>query len=90
MHDYSLLTLLACDTACSCLLLPSDNPDAVAVLCLKYAHTRHQRLRPILPYMCILLSSHYTMIAATAMDLHSCMNEIDRQNGQKVPSLTLA
>ena len=27
-----------------------------------------------LPYMCILLSSHYDMIAATVVDLHSCVS----------------
>ena len=45
----------------------------------------HQRLRPILPHTCILLSSHYGMISATVTDLYSCMSESDRQNGRKVP-----
>jgi len=44
-----------------------------------------QRLRLILLYTCTLLSSHYAIIAATAMDLYSCMSESDRQNGRKMP-----
>ena len=49
----------------------------------------HQRLTRRLSYICILLSSPYGMIPATAMDLYSCMSSSDRQNGQKVPFPTL-
>ena len=36
-------------------------------------HTRINKKRTSLSYMAILLSSHYSMIAITTMDLHSCM-----------------
>jgi hypothetical protein len=68
----------------------------VSSLCLAVLHMpippfarARWHLRPIPPYTCTLLSSHYGMIAATATDLSSCMRESDRQNGQKVPHPTL-
>jgi hypothetical protein len=45
----------------------------------------HQQLRPILPYMAVLLNSPYGMIVATAMDLNSYMSSSDRQNRREVP-----
>jgi hypothetical protein len=56
----------------------------------KFLPRWHQRLRPILSYMCILLSSHYGMAAGTAMDLYSCMSERERHNGRKLPFRPLA
>ena len=51
----------------------------------KFLSRAHQCYKPSLPYMVVLLSSHYGMIAATTMDLHSCMSESDRQKCRKLP-----
>lgn len=72
-HMYSPLTywlesfvVVAC-CGCNCMKF------SVQMLPVTIFHHAHQRLRPNRPYMVVLLSSHYDMIAATPMDLHPWM-----------------
>jgi hypothetical protein len=62
--------------ACSSLFKGTVHQFASISLSLQQSNSTHvhQSLTSILPYMCILLSSHYGMIAGTTMDLDSCVS----------------
>jgi len=56
----------------------NSSPSCRHFTVLKCLSAVYQQLRSILPYMAVLLSSHYGKIAGTVMDLYSCVSESDR------------
>ena len=51
----------------------------------KILRNEHPYLQPILPHITVLLSSRYSMIATTTIDLNSCMRQSDRKKYENLP-----